>query len=410
MRSNPNIRLTFVGDLLCMPHQIMAAQRREDAFEVAFSKVKPLLQGANYVLGNLETPIAGKLAGYAKEEANFNAPDAFVTAVKNAGIDFVSTANNHCLDRGIEGLCRTLDMLDQVGLDHSGSYRAYEDREAIFIKEIEGVKIAVLACTYGTNSECGRYRLTKDTEWHVDILRPQPAKYTRRYSIWEKVLTTMGALVFPARIRYMIKQCLYMRREGHSYYVDYSCDTVNPAEIGIEAHTPYIRRMKEKIHRAKELADFVVVLPHLGGQYNPSPGLYQQYSMEWMSEAGADLIVANHAHTPLYFERNNQGVFVCYALGDFCTTPVRNGIGSLTLADYSVVLNVEIDATQKRMVGASYSIVKNVVDSEGISCVVPVQELERQLVTGSARERLSVDVSAVVRRFGETYARYEPAL
>ena len=52
-----------------------------------------------------------------------NFPDEFASAVKKSGIDLVSTANNHLLDKGKEGALRTLDVLDNVGLEHTGSYR-----------------------------------------------------------------------------------------------------------------------------------------------------------------------------------------------------------------------------------------------------------------------------------------------
>ena len=51
---------------------------------------------------------------------SFNTPDEFADILPDAGFGFVSTANNHCLDRGTAGLYRTLDVLDRVGIGHTG--------------------------------------------------------------------------------------------------------------------------------------------------------------------------------------------------------------------------------------------------------------------------------------------------
>ena len=84
----------------------------------------------------------------------FNTPDALGDALKDAGFDLVSTANNHCLDRGYDGMVRTLDVLDKLGLAHVGTYRSAEERAAqngVYVADMGGIKVAFLSYTYGTN-------------------------------------------------------------------------------------------------------------------------------------------------------------------------------------------------------------------------------------------------------------------
>jgi poly-gamma-glutamate capsule biosynthesis protein CapA/YwtB (metallophosphatase superfamily) len=71
--------------------------------------------------------------------------------LKEAGFDLLTTANNHCLDKGIKGLNNTLTCLDEAGLLHVGTARNQEEKETLVYTEIEGVKIAFLAYTYGAN-------------------------------------------------------------------------------------------------------------------------------------------------------------------------------------------------------------------------------------------------------------------
>lgn len=115
---------------------------------------------SDLTLGVFEGPIAvGGIEEYST--SNFgdgirlylNFPDEFAEAVKNEGINFVTTANNHLLDKGINGAMRTLDILDKYNISHIGSYRKIEkENNKIKILNIENVKIAFLAFTQNMNN------------------------------------------------------------------------------------------------------------------------------------------------------------------------------------------------------------------------------------------------------------------
>lgn len=75
----------------------------------------------------------------------------FGEALKNIGIDVLSTANNHSLDKGYTGIVSTLDELDRIGIEHTGTYRNAEEQNKILVKDINGIKIAFISFTYGTN-------------------------------------------------------------------------------------------------------------------------------------------------------------------------------------------------------------------------------------------------------------------
>jgi poly-gamma-glutamate synthesis protein (capsule biosynthesis protein) len=72
-------------------------------------------------------------------------------ALIDAGVDIVSTANNHSLDKGEKGLKASLDYLDQIGLPHVGTSRSANERQTLKIMNINGIKAAYLSYTYGTN-------------------------------------------------------------------------------------------------------------------------------------------------------------------------------------------------------------------------------------------------------------------
>lgn len=145
--------ITAVGDIMMHNTQIKAGfdpQQGTYDFSSFFTNVAPIFQASDLVIGNLETTLAGEAAKYSGYP-RFNAPEILADNLKAAGFDILTTANNHSLDKNYGGLVATLDHLDQVSLLHTGTSRTQEEQEKILLTEVKGVKLAVLAYTYGTN-------------------------------------------------------------------------------------------------------------------------------------------------------------------------------------------------------------------------------------------------------------------
>ena len=145
--------LTSLGDTLCHNTQYWDAYNSktdEYDFSYVYEDIKNYTLSSDITIGSLETTFAGKEKGYSNYPT-FNTPDSLATALKNIGVDVVSLAGNHALDYGYNGLCRTIDVFDNIGLSHLGTYKTAEDQEKILIKDVKGVKIAFINYTYGTN-------------------------------------------------------------------------------------------------------------------------------------------------------------------------------------------------------------------------------------------------------------------
>lgn len=145
--------LTSLGDTLCHNTQYWDAYNSktdEYDFSYVYEDIKNYTLSSDITIGSLETTFAGKEKGYSNYPT-FNTPDSLATALKDIGIDVVSLAGNHALDYGYTGLCRTIDVFDNIGLSHLGTYKTAEDQEKILIKDVKGVKIAFINYTYGTN-------------------------------------------------------------------------------------------------------------------------------------------------------------------------------------------------------------------------------------------------------------------
>ena len=147
------ITMSVVGDIMCHDRQYKDAYNsttKEYDFSYVFSDVEYYLQTADISVGNLETTFAGKEVGYSNYPT-FNTPEALAYNLKRLGIDVLSTANNHSLDKRYKGLESTLHYLDDAGISHTGTYTSEEAQNEILIQNVKGIKIAFLSFTYGTN-------------------------------------------------------------------------------------------------------------------------------------------------------------------------------------------------------------------------------------------------------------------
>jgi poly-gamma-glutamate synthesis protein (capsule biosynthesis protein) len=145
------IRIAVVGDLMCHTSQYMASKTAHGYdFRPSFQAVKPYLSAADLCFGNLETVTAGeseKFTGY----PTFNTPVEYLDALSDAGFDVLTTANNHSLDRRFTGVERTIDALEARGLMHTGTARTADERSRPLIVTVKGLRLGILAYTYGTN-------------------------------------------------------------------------------------------------------------------------------------------------------------------------------------------------------------------------------------------------------------------
>ena len=256
--------LAVTGDIMVHSYQYEEAYDRSTGkydFMHNFTDVKKYFDAADYAIGNFETVLAGEDVGISDYPC-FNTPDSFLDSLEYSGIDFVTTAHTPCMDKGTDGLLRTIDKLDEYGFDHTGTYKDEESRNEVFVKDINGITFAFLSYTYGTNG------IPVKNPWNVNILDEE--------------------------------------------------------------------LIKSDIEKAKELnPDFIVVLPHMGVEYEIYPREEFKEWADFMFNCGADIILASHPHVlqPMEVREitkddgSTRNGFIIYSLGNFIssqTTPPRN--------------------------------------------------------------------------------------
>ena len=145
-------RIMANGDLLYHDIIYISAKKADGTYDFHenFEYVKPWLKQADLVLGDFEGTVNKDhyLAGYPL----FNAPGEVMDAIKDAGYQVLDLAHNHILDSQIEGVVSTADAIEKAGMTPIGVYtHEPRDKAPIVIKEVNGIKVALLAYSYGFN-------------------------------------------------------------------------------------------------------------------------------------------------------------------------------------------------------------------------------------------------------------------
>ncbi|MBQ9140837.1 MAG: CapA family protein [Lachnospiraceae bacterium] len=151
----PTIRLVMVGDML-MHERVMESGLQEDGsynFDHLFVHVQEQIEAADLALVNQETILGGieiGLTGY----PCFNSPYELGVAEVEAGFDVILHGTNHALDKGKRGATNCMDFWEETYPDiaYLGINRSQEAQDSdIYVYEQDGMRIAILNYTYGTN-------------------------------------------------------------------------------------------------------------------------------------------------------------------------------------------------------------------------------------------------------------------
>lgn len=146
------ITLSAVGDILIHDRVYQVAETDDGYDFLPFLKhVEPFLNATTLTFANQETMIGGKEIGLSTYPA-FNSPYEVGDALKEVGVDIVSIANNHTLDRGEKAIQNAINYWEKIGMEYTGAFKDQADSEKIRVLNTEeGISVAFLAYTYGTN-------------------------------------------------------------------------------------------------------------------------------------------------------------------------------------------------------------------------------------------------------------------
>jgi len=205
--------------------------------------MRDYLKAADLTIANFENPAPNQPRFHASGTV-FSADPKHLKALKDAGIDWVSIANNHIGDAGRQGIVQTIANLRKNGIKAAGAGKDIAAARAPSFIDVGDIKVAL----FGYDTIARYYKADGDTPGSVQ-----------------------------------------MSKTG----------------------------MKADIRKARAAgADVVIVMPHWGTEYDPTPFPGQRDLAHAAIDAGADLVIGNHAHWAGAMEVY-EGKPIWYALGNF---------------------------------------------------------------------------------------------
>ncbi|MCH5333941.1 MAG: CapA family protein [Agathobacter sp.] len=168
----PQITLVMVGDML-LHTRVMDAAKQSDGtydFDAVFAHVAESVKTADVALVNQEVIIGGEELGITGYPC-FNAPYVFGDALMKIGFDVICHGTNHALDRRKDGIVNCLNYWTQNHPEAAvlGIHNSQESQNSMYIYEKDGIRVAFLNYTYGTNG----IPLPKDMPYAVDLLEEE---------------------------------------------------------------------------------------------------------------------------------------------------------------------------------------------------------------------------------------------
>ncbi len=265
-----DVTVMAVGDNL-LHMGIVNSGRQADGsynYDFLFEDILPYLDKSDISIINQETIMAGNDKAFSGFPY-FNSPTEVADGIEKAGFNVVLQSSNHTIDQGLDGLLNAYNVWQQhsnvlmVGI-HDDPSKEHD----IPIKEVEGIKVAILNYAYGPN---------------------------------------LGAI--PSNVKGYMNILCAVKEGSKTNELDFT--KLDPAVI-------------DDIKRADQLADIVIVCPHWGTEYALEPSSYQKNFAKQMTEAGADVIIGAHPHVPEpveLIEADNGNKCLCYySLGNYVST------------------------------------------------------------------------------------------
>ena len=382
-------KITVIGDIMVEP-PFMEQVNRDGVcdFWPSFQPLKSILKDSDYVIGNLETPLAGEEAGYTSRIVSFNSPDSLAEALVKLGVNAVSTVNNHCLDRGYEGLVRTCKVLDQYGIAHTGTYPKDYTGDRVHYFTVGDTTVALIAYTYATTATINNVYLDDSNRHCVNLLRPQTGAKSLYARMPDNYYDTLAYLEEIAGRKLIWEETIKLKIAMH-IPVPTIDDFVDEDE-----QNEWLEKVRADYDEARKKADIVLFYPHAGGQFNEEPGLYTRRLLEKSSVMGFDAIFAAHSHT------SHRAAFVngkpCfYSMGNVTMSPGTFYSVSECLPEYGLGAHLYIE--DKKIQKVTFSIFKMVEENGEALRVVPVDDLYQQL-NEDGKEKLMQHVASVYKR------------
>ncbi|MEY3732842.1 MAG: poly-gamma-glutamate synthesis protein involved in capsule biosynthesis [Actinomycetota bacterium] len=164
-----SVTIAGVGDILL--HKEIIAQAVSDGggtpdFRSQLEGIALLIESADLAVCHMEYPLGSREGPWSSWPDLPSGPPQIAEAVADVGFDACTTASNHTLDQGFDGVVRTIEALESAGLAHAGSAASEAEAAEITMIDVDGVPVALLSYTYGFNG------IPRPYDWCCNLIEP----------------------------------------------------------------------------------------------------------------------------------------------------------------------------------------------------------------------------------------------
>lgn len=382
-RRRKTMKITFLGDIMLDEEQIRLHKAGEHSFsfEGMIYPLGDIFGDSSFIIANLETPVTDLDEDLTRSPVSFNTPVEILDEIRRASINIVSTANNHCLDRGIQGLKRTQRLIREKELLNLGSHERKEEEHYLILDD-GNVRVGIVNFTYGTNAFVNHHYLDRTEEYMVDLLQEQELRNPVARSVNE-------GKTIPAQV---LKGILFKLRLFQGDKFPYERKYRNRRQQ---------KKVKQYIEECRRKSDIVLAYLHFGGQFNDAPIPLAKVYADKCFAYGVDAVIGNHEHLIQRVDSKGDR-FLAYSLGNFLSAQGVYSWPSDRMAEYSlaVTLDLEKGGVSKRY----FTLFLNRADDEKRIYNIPVYEYLKQNPDGKVKG----DVNMLLNRiYGTRDVEYQ---
>lgn len=259
------VKLGATGDILLHSRLYNQAKTSANGFDFSeqLESARPLFQSSDLNVVNQESLVAGTDIGLSSFP-KFNSPVEIAELLKRYNVDLVNLANNHVLDKGEQGITKTLENLDNLNLPYIGAYKSAKDKNTLRIFQKNGIRICFLSLT----KRMAGMKVPPGKEYLLDYFEENdvliPAKFLR------KLKKDNVADVYIVSIHF--------GKEYHRYpTADQKEISATISDAGADViigHHPHVLQPPEFITNSKGKKTFVMY--SLGNFFTGQEGLYRK--------------------------------------------------------------------------------------------------------------------------------------
>lgn len=313
MENGRKVTIGATGDILIHKRVYNKAKMKDGTgydFSYMLSEAKKLFKKEHLIIVNQESIIAGEEIGLS-DFPHFNSPIEIGYQLKDMNVDIVNIANNHIMDRGEEGVLKSIENWEKIGLPYVGANKSVEDQETLRIIHKNGLRVCFLSYTRSSGT----------------VKRPANKRYLSNEfaDVGVKWLRRIIDRIHRENLADVVVMSIHFGKEYQMLPTSYQLETAsNIADAGADiiiGHHPHVLQPPAFLVDSKGRNVFAAY--SLGNFFSGQKGLYRQIGAYMtidvekpVNQYGSLLNITKPTMTLTYVDSGDKGDYKLHLLKD----------------------------------------------------------------------------------------------